>query len=413
MKRILLTMTALLMSIASAMADDVTVGNIAIPQGSSATLSISLTNTNSYRQLFQLKLILPEGVTMREGSGKLSNRFGTTASLGCNEVSTRTYQFICQAGTDITPITGNSGELFTVVLDAAPSLTAGTELQGSITEIEVTTAEATAWTPEDKTFNISIAPPLESIVLNETATVAPTASNGIVDVTVNRTIKAGEWSTICLPFDMTADQVTTAFGNDVVLKKLSSWSFTGDNPAAAESITLGFTTATTIEKNVPCLIKVSSAISSFGVNNVMIAPETTANKLCTDAFVYNDGWDDYSARLYGVYAAQTKLRAKALFLSDNKFWYSTGTTEIKAYRGYLWLGSVVLADYNSSSSARVFMTFDDDNTTGISHIERQAEGDAIYNLNGQRMTNPAKGLYIMRSAEGRLQGKNGKKVIVK
>lgn len=404
MKRILLTMTALLMSIASAMADDVTVGNIAIPQGSSATLSISLTNTNSYRQLFQLKLILPEGVTMREGSGKLSNRFGTTASLGCNEVSTRTYQFICQAGTDITPITGNSGELFTVVLDAAPSLTAGTELQGSITDIEVTTSEATAWNPEDKTFNISIAPPLAKVVLSETSVTAPTASDGAVDVTVNRTIKANEWSTICLPFDMTAQQVTTAFGAGVQLKKLSSWSFEG-TPTAADKITLNFTSITTITKNVPCLIKVTSAVSSFDVDGVVIDPVGSPGSAAV-TYTKGEGWEavDYTARLYGFYTATT-VPNKALFLADNQLWYSVGSTNIKAFRGVFWLGSVVLAAYSTGSSARVMLNFDD--ATGISDAAPLTNSDEVnsklFSLSGQRVDTPKKGIYV----------KGGKKVIIK
>ena len=397
MKRILLTMTALLMSIASAMADDVTVGNIAIPQGSSATLSISLTNTNSYRQLFQLKLILPEGVTIREGSGKLSDRFGTTASLGCNEVSTRTYQFICQAGTDITPITGNSGELFTVVLDAAPSLTAGTELQGCIMEIEVTTTEATAWTPEDKTFNISIAPPLESIVLNETATVAPTASNGIVDVTVNRTIKAGEWSTICLPFDMDEVQVKEAFGDDVELADFTSWSFDG-TATNVEKITIGFTDVTEIEKNHPYIIKVSSNITSFAVKNVTIAPPTGDDIPYVDR-TCKKGKTNYTGSMYGYYA-YGDIDENEIFINGNKFWYNNGN-KIKAFRATFSFGNIIL---NDVSSSRITMSFNDDETTAVNEIVRESVADdRYYNLSGQQVKTPTKGVYV----------ENGKKVIVK
>ena len=37
----------------------------------------------------------------------------------------------------------------------------------------------------------------------------------------------------------------------------------------------------------------------------------------------------------------------------------------------------------------------------------------VYDLQGRRVTQPTKGLFIVRSAEGRLQGKNGKKVVIK
>ena len=34
-------------------------------------------------------------------------------------------------------------------------------------------------------------------------------------------------------------------------------------------------------------------------------------------------------------------------------------------------------------------------------------------MNGRRMNKPTKGIYIVRSPEGRLQGKNGKKAVIK
>ena len=62
------------------------------------------------------------------------------------------------------------------------------------------------------------------------------------------------------------------------------------------------------------------------------------------------------------------------------------------------------------------LTFEhDDTTTGISTTQNEhiTYNNKVYNLSGQRVNHPAKGLYIIRSAEGRLHGKNGKKVIIK
>ena len=50
--------------------------------------------------------------------------------------------------------------------------------------------------------------------------------------------------------------------------------------------------------------------------------------------------------------------------------------------------------------------FDDDTTTGIEDINIDGENkgnDTFYNLNGQRVSNPQRGIYIH----------NGKKVIIK
>ena len=73
---------------------------------------------------------------------------------------------------------------------------------------------------------------------------------------------------------------------------------------------------------------------------------------------------------------------------------------VTAGHAALWLPTAVAAQARSLS-----MSFEDDETTGISNLTPTlSEGEgAVYNLNGQRVDAPKKGLYI----------KNGKKVIVK
>lgn len=56
-----------------------------------------------------------------------------------------------------------------------------------------------------------------------------------------------------------------------------------------------------------------------------------------------------------------------------------------------------------NSTARNFFSFLDEETTGINAVENAKMEGAAYNLNGQRVAQPAKGLYIV----------NGKKVILK
>lgn len=239
--------------------------------------------------------------------------------------------------------------------------------------------------------------------LNETSTMAPTATECAVDVTVNRSINANEWSTICLPFDMTAAQVKSAFGTGVQLRQLSSWSFTGE-PTAAESFTLNFTPITTITRNVPCLIKVTDAISTFNVNGVVIYP---AGSPTSTGVSYTVGSGTYNAYLCGSYTTTT-VPDKALFLADNQLWYSKGSTNMKAFRGYFRFvdgekNDVLLAAYNTGSSARVTMNFDNE-ATGINTIDYSPLTiDHYYDLQGRSVENPAKGIYL----------KNGKKVIIK
>ena len=109
---------------------------------------------------------------------------------------------------------------------------------------------------------------------------------------------------------------------------------------------------------------------------------------------------------YGTYHAQTTVPENGLFISDNKFWYSTGKTKMKAFRGWFEFEDV-LADVEAAG-ANIDFTFD--GTTGIREIREksQAEG-AVYTLQGQYLGKDIdlkklpRGIYIV----------NGKKQVIK
>ena len=86
------------------------------------------------------------------------------------------------------------------------------------------------------------------------------------------------------------------------------------------------------------------------------------------------------------------------------FYKVNGSVDIKANRAYLPL----LKNTVSGTRGFIGMDFDDDEdgTTGIevqSSIFNVQSKDVYYNLQGQRVDNPSKGLYI----------RNGKKVVIK
>ena len=108
---------------------------------------------------------------------------------------------------------------------------------------------------------------VHSVVLDETSVDVPEVASG-VNVRVRRTIKAGEWSTICLPFSMTADQVTAAFSADVKIgdfKGCDVDDVTGD-------VKVKFAEATAMEANHPYIIMVGADVAEFTVDGVDIAP---------------------------------------------------------------------------------------------------------------------------------------------
>ena len=236
-----------------------------------------------------------------------------------------------------------------------------------------------------------------TVVLDELATVVPTAVQN-VDVTVKRTIKANEWSTICLPFAMTAEQVKTAFGNDVVLKEFTGADSDFDNDDNVVGIKVNFDDANAIEVNHPYVIKVSNNITEFKVNNIDIDPQED------EAYIEFDNGKTGSRRVvysgfYGTYHAETVVPNECLFLSNNKFWYSTGNTKMKAYRAYF-----EFLDKLTDKSANTRIDFNFDETTGIKEVHGNANVEGTYDLQGRKVEEPAnKGLYIV----------NGHKVVIK
>ena len=185
----------------------------------------------------------------------------------------------------------------------------------------------------------------------------------------------------------------SAFGDDVALGDFSSWSSEENDGGDIVAITVGFTPVTAIEANHPYIIQVSSALSEFTADNVNIEVEEEPTKQVGTKKAER-------GYFIGTYMANTTVPNETLFLNANQFWYSTGSTKMKAFRGWFEFADVLTEVENAS--APVFISFDND-VTAIRNIE-QSEGDGrYYNLNGQHVTNVKKGLYI----------KNGKKVVVK
>ncbi|MBQ9357444.1 MAG: hypothetical protein IJT98_09180 [Prevotella sp.] len=242
-----------------------------------------------------------------------------------------------------------------------------------------------------------------TVVLDENSTTAPAPAAG-VNVTVKRTINANEWSTICLPFAMTEAQVTEAFGSDVQIADFTGYETTEDDEENIVGIEVTFNSGiTSIEANHPYIIKVSAPVSEFTAEGVDIDPEdepcvsfgTTTGK--GKNAVYHP--QDFN----GTYVAEFSICENAtseypLFLSGGKLWYATSATlSMKAFRAYFDFDDVLSEVENAP--ARITMSFGDDTTTGISgaalmNNEERIMNNEVYDLQGRRVEEPARGLYI-------------------
>ena len=84
-------------------------------------------------------------------------------------------------------------------------------------------------------------------------------------VTLNRTFSANTWNTLVLPFAMTADQVSEAFGSDAKFAN-----YTGTTKQSDGNYTLNFKTTTEIAANTPVFVfgATGSSFTIAGVNVV-------------------------------------------------------------------------------------------------------------------------------------------------
>lgn len=212
--------------------------------------------------------------------------------------------------------------------------------------------------------------------------------------------KNTKWNTLCLPFSLTYEQRQASCLKDATLTTLQSNSF----DEGTGGLTLHFTEGeTTIAANTAYLIKWEEGtnITNPSFENVTIVSPTAT----TDG-----GWVSFVGTLSPV--TFTAENRSVLYLAgDNMLYYPNGEMTIGACRAYFKLKGLTAGDNDESLTVSSFVlnfgdaSESDGQTTGIETVTPSlAQGKGVqhvYNLSGQRVANPAKGLYIV----------NGKKVV--
>lgn len=235
---------------------------------------------------------------------------------------------------------------------------------------------------------------VENVTLNESE-INTIEAKAIANVTLNRTMKAGVWNTICLPFDVTYDVAKAAFGNDVKIAELDG-SSTGTT-LSFKNVTNNVTN-NVIKASVPYLIKptIDAPADGYKFEGVEIT-EAAVNptKVKTAGNLYFNG-------VYNMVDATTEVASgyNAAFLGKgNTVFGAKPGTNMKGFRAYFAIPTSVKA-----SELRVVI---DGTATSIKNIDSEVvESNApVYNLQGQRVdgNNLTPGIYV----------KAGKKFVVK
>ena len=168
-----------------------------------------------------------------------------------------------------------------------------------------------------------------------------------------------------------ADNVYTISANNSSSVRMQGWDASTVFPAGTGVIIKG-TTSATIQA-----VADDESAATLGTNYLVGSGNSPIDEVGTDAGKYIFSWDGSDANTVGFY------RSKG--------------GKLAAHKAYLNLGE---------TPAHEFLSFDfGDDTTGISAklMNNIVTDNTVYNLAGQRVAQPTKGLYIV----------NGKKVIMK
>ena len=161
--------------------------------------------------------------------------------------------------------------------------------------------------------------------------------------------------------------------------------------------TVNFTTAPTpLEANVPYIIALPGAdqgsLSLVGKNSLTFEGDNVNVKANAKSAVTVSKYKFVGAMtntgsLHNIYA-----------LNDDGDKFQKGTASVTPFRAYF-------AGTSAAATATSLGIGFGGNTTGIAELKtlRKVEDNNFYNLNGQRVSQPKKGLYIV----------NGKKVVIK
>lgn len=404
MKKILMLLTALAAWCGSAKADGLVVQDISVPQGGMAILEIALENPTTPFAAFQFNIQLAEGITVStndkgkfvfERGDRLDEDF--SLSMSQPDPNSNTYRVLGYY-TETQPITGTTGTIIRVTIQADASLAVNSSHTCQLTAINLTEPDETKHTPDPISFEVTIDEPDDGrIKFDETSTSLPIFTPGEKgDVRMKRTINAGEWSTIVLPFTLSKAKAETVFGADMQLAEFDGFEVDyGDDEenVIPLGLVLDFAKCTLSTKKSmtggkPYLIKVTNKVEQFEVDDVtLVGAVTDVTK--TDEF-------DTPGKMTGTFV-KSVIPADGLFISNNQFWYSTGSTNVKAFRAWFELDAVLDKETDFGSKIRFYI---EDEIVDIQEMRGgDVEGVKLgwYTLDGRKLNGKPteKGVYLV------------------
>ncbi len=416
MKRLVYIFAVLLLGITNAAAQKLVIEDCEVPVGGVAKIVVKYQGEGKSLIGARANMDLPDGLSFvmaekeeetdpdeidLELDAAYSKGFGASASEnGFAVFATGSAHFAGQEGT-----------LLTFKIKADADLEIGDVKQVTVRSISLSDDDAD-YNQESFTFNVTIA---DSRLVFDEAKAAPEFTAGQkYDAKAIRTIKAGNWSSIVLPFALTAAEYKAIFGDDVHLARLTALNVEFvEGTKEVKNIDLCFTTlpsTSAMAAGRPHIILTSQEkdgayeISVDG--KALQAPKTDQKAVFNEEDEETGEEININALFVGTYEGTT-IPANGIFLNSNKFYTSVGKTKTKGLRGWFDVDAAVGQDM---SAAKIGFIVDGEPTSvdGIPSYQRITEG--VYDLSGRKiqlkdgdLNKLQKGVYII----------DGKKVTIK
>ena len=204
------------------------------------------------------------------------------------------------------------------------------------------------------------------------------------DVHTKRTLTGGIWNTLCLPFNVTKATMEAALGQDVQLRTYTG--FAGNVMTFSE-----VTGDDVITAGTPFLLKLNTTVTNPTFNSVTVSNNTAAQTVTRG-----------DVSFIGTYS-QKELATDGTEL----FITTSGGLAIPTTNGNVMNGmrAYIKVPSNMAFTPNGVRLAIDNETTSIQSVTTPSQPDAVYNLSGQRLQQPRKGLNIVR--------KNGKLILIR
>lgn len=261
---------------------------------------------------------------------------------------------------------------------------------GYATKVVFTSSSEVYVTKIDVTLEI---PPLKTYTIDETKTDNLIENYRNANVTIKRSLSASHWNTLCLPFNLSSDEVKKYFGEGTELREYRN---------EFSNYIATFVPAYSMKAGTPYIMKPGNDIvenpTFTGVSMVASPLDSNNNPLPVG--------DSKVFQMKGIYN-QTMLKTDKteLFLGDGNLFYYPVEGDIDACTMDGMRAYFIVAKNTDTNKLRANI---DGSLTPLTHIFATEGSDApVYNMMGQYAGNSLnslkRGIYIQ----------NGKKIVVK